>query len=154
MSKLRNRNELPIVLVGGCHNSQFNVSMIPGLLDLRNKQNTWCHGSAVPECFSWYLTKLPRRGAIATIGNTGLGYGVLGKDCTILGLDGGICIEFFKQYGMEYEANEGAAYLGDVFINTQQSYHDTFDMDFLDHAKSLTQWVLLGDPSLMIGGYS
>jgi hypothetical protein len=24
----------------------------------------------------------------------------------------------------------------------------------LDHAKSLTQWILLGDPSLMIGGYS
>jgi len=26
-------------------------------------------------------------------------------------------------------------------------------MDFLDHIKSLQQWVLLGDPSLRIGGY-
>jgi hypothetical protein len=153
MSRIRSGDKLPIVLIGGCHNSQFNVSMIPGMLDTHNEKNTWCHGTPVPECFSWYLTKMPRGGAIATIGNTGLGYGVLGKDCTILGLDGGICIEFFKQYNDSYDANEGAAYLGDVYTKTLQSYWDTFDMDFLDHAKSLTQWVLLGDPSLMIGGY-
>ena len=153
MKKIKNTNKLPIVLIGGCHNSQFNVSFIPALLDVDGSKNTWCHGTPVPECFSWYLVKMPRTGAIATLGNTGLGYGVIGKDCLVEGLDGGICIEFFKQYGMEYEANDGSAILGDVYVKTLQSYHDTFDMFFLDHAKSITQWVLLGDPSLMIGGY-
>ena len=151
-TRLKNTNKLPIILVGGCHNSQFNVSAIPSMNDKHNEKNYWTHGTPAPECFSWMLVKTPKVGAIATIGNTGLGYGVPSKDCTIEGLDGGICIEFFKQYGMEYDAT-GSAILGDVYTSTLQSYHNTFDMDFLDHAKSLTQWVLLGDPSLMIGGY-
>jgi len=149
MNKLKNNDKLPIVLVGGCHNSQFNVSMLPAFLDTKNKKSMWTHGYPVPECFSWYLVKLPHRGAIATIGNTGLGYGILGEECTIGGLDGGICIEFFKQYG-----TEGHHILGDAYTQTLRSYAMTFDMENLDHAKSLTQWVLLGDPSLMIGGYS
>jgi len=148
MKKLKNTNKLPVVIVGGCHNSQFNVTMIPGLLDIRNKRNTWCHGSGVPECFSWYLVKLPKVGAIASIGNTGLGYGVLGEDCTREGLDGGIGIEFYQQY-----FQEGVHILGETFKETQISYISQFDLENLDHAKSLTQWVLLGDPSLMIGGY-
>jgi len=149
MNKIKNKDKLPIVLIGGCHNSQFNVSMLPSLLDTKNTRNLWTHGSPVPECFSWYLIKLPHRGAIATIGNTGLGYGILGKDCTIGGLDGGICIEFFKQYG-----TEGHHILGDAYTQTLRTYVETFDMGNMDHVKSLTQWVLLGDPSLMIGGYS
>jgi len=154
MNKLSNNNKLPIILIGGCHNSQFNVSLVYAARDKSNEKYSWCYGTAQPECFSWHLVKLKGRGAIATIGNTGLGYGTLGKDCLIEGLDGGICIEFFKQYSQEYDENEGSAFLGDVFINTLRSYHNTYDMDFLDHAKSLTQWVLFGDPSLMIGGYS
>ena len=148
MKKLKNKNKPPVVIIGGCHNSQFNVTMIPGLLDIYNKRNTWCHGYAVPECFSWYLVKLPKTGAIATIGNTGLGYGVLGEDCTREGLDGGIGIEFYKQY-----FQEGHHILGETYKETQVTYVSQFDLDDLDHAKSLVQWVLLGDPSLMIGGY-
>ncbi|KYK25842.1 hypothetical protein AYK20_04095 [Thermoplasmatales archaeon SG8-52-1] len=152
MNKIKNWNKLPVVLIGGCHNSQFNVSMIPTFLDGNGKKYTWCHGTPTPECFSWVLVQMPRQGAIATIGNTGLGYGVPGKDCLVEGLDGGICIEFFKQYGIDYN-NKGSAILGNVYTDTLRAYHNQFDMDFLDHAKSLTQWVLLGDPSLMIGGY-
>ncbi len=148
MKKLKNTNKPPVVIIGGCHNSQFNVSIIPGLLDLYNKRNTWCHGAGVPECFSWYLVKLPKTGAIASIGNTGLGYGVLGEDCTREGLDGGIGIEFYRQY-----FEEGHHILGETYKETQVSYVAQFDLEDLDHAKSLTQWVLLGDPSLMIGGY-
>jgi hypothetical protein len=149
MNRLSNTDKLPVILVGGCHNSQFNVSLASTFLDKKNTGYMWTYGYFVPECFSWYLVKLPRRGAIATIGNTGLGYGILGKDCTIGGLDGGICIEFFKQYG-----TEGHHILGDAYTQTLRNYATTFDMENLDHAKSLTQWVLLGDPSLMIGGYS
>jgi len=149
MRKIKNTNKPPVVIIGGCHNSQFNVSIIPAMLDIYNKKNTWCHGVAVPECFSWYLVKLPRTGAIASIGNTGLGYGVLGEDCTREGLDGGIGIEFYKQY-----FQEGQHILGAAYKETQMSYVSQFDLENLDHAKSLVQWVLLGDPSLMIGGYS
>jgi hypothetical protein len=154
MKELKNKDKLPIILVGGCHNSQFNVSMIPGLLDKNNKKNTWCHGAPVPECFSWYFVKMPRTGAIATIGHTGLGYGAPGDIITTEGLDVGICIEFFKQYEIQYGDNSGAVVLGDVYSNVLTNYVDLYDISLLDHAKTLAQWTLLGDPSLMIGGYS
>jgi hypothetical protein len=157
METLENYDKPSVTLIGGCHNSQFNVSMIAGILDILpytfpnifKPKSMWCHGVPVPECFSWYLVKLPNTGAIATIGNTGLGYGILGEDCLIGGFDGGICIEFFKQYGQN-----GYHVLGDAYGQTLISYINTFDMNEDDHIKSLQQWVLLGDPSLMIGGHS
>jgi len=138
-----------ILVVGGCHNSQFNVSLIPSLLDYRLGLSMWTYGMPASECWSWWITRLPRRGAIASIGNTGLGYGTLGGDCTIGGLDGGISLEFFRQYG-----EEGHDILGETYSQTQTYYASTFDMQEDDHIKSLQQWLLLGDPSLKIGGYS
>ena len=127
--------------------------MLSGVFDPFNKKNMWTHGTPVPECFSWYLIKMPRTGAIATIGNTGLGYGTLGKYCNIDGLDGGICIEFFKQYADQYN-DHGYGILGNTYTQTLVAYTGDFDIQNMDHAKTLSQWVLLGDPSLRIGGYS
>lgn len=153
LNQIKNNEKLPVMLIGGCHNSQFNVSLIPTKQDKNNKKYTWCYGTATPECFSWYFVKMPNGGAIATIGNSGLGYGVPSKDCLIEGLDGGICIEFFKQYGIQYNS-QGYGVLGDVYQNTLTTYVNSFDVaGNLDHAKSLTQWVLLGDPSIRLGGY-
>ncbi|MCK5260901.1 MAG: peptidase C25, partial [Thermoplasmatales archaeon] len=137
-----------VLVVGGCHNSQFNVSLIPSILDAWLPLYMWTYGMPAPECWSWWLTRLSRRGAIATIGNTGLGYGTLGEDCTINGLDGGISLEFFRQYG-----EEGRHILGEAYSQTLTYYIGTFDMGEDDHVKTVQQWVLLGDPSLMIGGY-
>ena len=152
MNQLRNNGKLPVVIIGGCHNSQFNVSFIRSLLDMKNKNSMWTHGSAVSECFSWRLVSLPRRGAIATIGNTGLGYGRVGIDATSGGGDAWITIEFFRQYG-----EEGHKILGDAFTQAVVSYIDIFEseMNSLEegHAKTVQQWALLGDPSLRIGGF-
>ena len=144
MQKLSNKNKPPVTLVGGCHNSQFNVSFLTTMLKY---PKMWTYGVATPECWSWWLTRLAKRGSIATIGNTGLGYGVLGKECTSVGLDGGICIEFFKQIG------EGHRILGDVYLQTQKNYVLDFDMELQEHGKTLSQWILNGDPSLRLGGY-
>jgi hypothetical protein len=157
MDTLRNEEKLPIAVVGGCHNSDFNVSMIPGLIEgliyvFPNfpTLNLWCSGQPVPETFSWRLIRNPHGGAIATMGNTGLGYGMPGIDLTTGGGDGWITIEFFKQYG-----TEGLHVLGQAYQQTLTSYINTFDMTDLaaGHPKSVQQWVLLGDPSLQIGGY-
>ncbi len=155
---LSNDEKLPIAVIGGCHNSQFNVSLIPALYDILPtylkflpKISMWTYGSAVPECFSWRLISNPHGGAIATIGNTGLGYGMPGKDLTIGGGDGWITIEFFKQYGTENQT-----ILGKAHTQTIISYIHNFDMNDLEagHPKTVQQWVLLGDPTLKIGGYS
>jgi hypothetical protein len=149
MNKLRNGCKLPVVVIGGCHNSQFNVSLIPSLFDIFNRKFMWTHGNPVTECFSWRLITVPRGGAIATIGNTGLGYGRIGDECTTGGGDGWISSEFFKKYG------EGHEILGDAYTQTIVDYCNTFDLSDLEegHAKTIHQWALLGDPSLMLGGY-
>ncbi len=149
MEKITNYGRPFILVVGGCHNSQFNVSLVNSVLDLWLPLYMWTYGGLAPECFSWWMTRLKDRGAIATIGNTGLGYGTLGGDCTIGGLDGGISLEFFRHYG-----ELGYHILGETYLQTQTYYAQTFDLTEDDHAKSLQQWTLLGDPSLMIGGYS
>ena len=84
------------------------------------------------------------------MGNTGLGYGSLGNESNSGGLDGGICIEFFKQYGQNHKE-----ILGDAYAATLSEYLHTFigSNPEDDHVKSLQQWVLLGDPTLKMGGY-
>ena len=151
MTKLSNYGKLPVIVIGGCHNSQFNVSLIRSALDMKNKMSMWTHGAPVSECFSWRLVSLPCRGAIATIGNTGLGYGRMGKECTSDGGDAWVSAEFFKQYG-----TEGHDVLGDAFTQVIRNYVTSFDMGDLEagHAKTVQQWALLGDPSLMLGGHS
>jgi len=151
---LSNKEKLPVAVIGGCHNSQFNVSMILGLYDLLPyyfdflpEKYMWCHGTPVPECFSWRLVRNPDGGAIASIGNTGLGYGMPGKDLTTGGGDGWITIEFFYQYGHENQTILGAAHSQAI-----THYIQSFDMTDLEsgHPKTVQQWVLLGDPSLNI----
>jgi len=158
MDTISNGEKLPIAVIGGCHNSQFNVSMVLGLMDSLQfifpgfpKLSMWLYGFAVPEAFSWRLIRNPNGGAIASIGNTGLGYGMPHKEATSGGGDGWITIEFFKQYG-----TEGYDILGEAYSQTLSSYVNTFDMGDLKsgHPKTVEQWVLLGDPSMKIGGYS
>jgi len=156
MDTIDNQEKLPIAVVGGCHNSQFNVSMVLGLYDIMPylsplfpEMSMWCHGQPVPETFSWRLVRNPNGGAIASMGNTGLGYGMPGVELTTGGGDSWITIEFFRQYG-----EEGQSVLGNAYRETLISYLNTFDMTDLEagHPKTIEQWVLLGDPSLHIGG--
>ena len=155
--RLSNGDKLPICLVGGCHNSQFNITLFATLLE---KPYMWTHGFAFPECFSWWLTRKIGGGSIATMGNTGLGYGAVGDhgDVDGDGVDlpdtleavGGYQIHmFFKTY------NEGVDILGEVWGGAQSKYLDTFPgMEDQIDCKTVEQWPLLGDPSLKIGGYS
>jgi len=170
MKKLINNGKYPITIVGGCHNSLFNVSLIPSAMHLYwvisgRDTGLWTYGQLTPQCWGWYMVQLPKTGAIATIGNTGLGWGWEGEFCTIGAGDGWISSEFFKQYGQHY-GQEGYQKLGQVYMQTQTSYVNTFKdftlpecwwspdlgWDSID-AQAVQEWMLLGDPSLQIGGY-
>ena len=165
MKKLTNKNQLPVVVVGGCHNNMFSVSFIPTMLDLillyYFNINIYMHtyGRPIPECWGWYMVKLPKTGAIATMGNTGYGWGSEGEWCTIGVGDGWITSEFFRQYG-----ENNLTILGDVYsqsLNGYISHHHSFTLpewgdygwDYIDE-KTVQQFVLLGDPSLKMGGYN
>lgn len=148
MNKLTNDYKNPVVVVGGCHNSMFNVSLIVTYFDKHNLGNTHCYGIPTPECWSEMLVSLPKRGAIACMGNTGYGFGILGKQCTIGGVDNWITTEFFKQYG-----TVGLDILGQAYSQAITSYIKEFGKGDDGHVQTVQEWVLHGDPSLKMGGY-
>ena len=149
MSKISNTGKFPVVVAGGCHNGQFNVTILSTLL---RKPYMWTYGVPIPECWSWWLTRLPDAGSIATISNTAMGYGLPGKDCIVGGLNGWLDTEFFRLY-----SEEGNRMVGEAYANAIRNYVHTFDMDDpedgIGHVKAIQEWTLLGDPSLRIGGY-
>lgn len=159
MRKLSNTDMLPVTCVGGCHNSMFGVSLIPSIMNRFIQNWMFTYGTPTPECWGWYMVKLPNTGAIATMGNTGYGWGSEGDVCTIGTGDGWINTEFFRQYGQENQHILGMAY--SQAITTYIDHHKTFELEYWRHdygwdgidEKTVQQWQLLGDPSLQIGGY-
>ncbi|HMA82713.1 MAG TPA: C25 family cysteine peptidase [Candidatus Thermoplasmatota archaeon] len=152
-----NVGKYPICIIGGCHNSQFNITLLSTLL---NKPFTWSHGVPYAECFGWHIARKNEGGAIASMGNTGLGYGTVGNSGdvdgdgedlpdTVEALGGYQEVMFFKSY------NDGIDVLGETWGGAQREFLNTYpaEYDRID-AKTVEQWPLLGDPSLKIGGYS
>lgn len=147
MPRLTNGEKQPVVVVGGCHNSQFNTT----LQNIRAYGFTYAYGWGihVPKCWSWWLTSKPNGGAIATMGNTGLGMGLPGFDYPN-GLDGWLLPRFFYHYGQH-----NRSFVGEAHSAAIADYVIEFDINAGDADRQMVeQWALLGDPSLMIGGYS
>ena len=164
MLPLRNGYKLPITVVGGCHNGQFDVGLfniVEGIIEYGIKgyffdepyrffYNEW-----VPKCWAWLLTSLPNGGAIATIANTGLGtHGEDDSDYNGVAdylevLDGWLELRFLQLYGEEGEDD-----LGENHGQTMVEYIHRFrgDGEKMD-TKMVQQWELFGDPSLRIKGY-
>ena len=75
------------------------------------------------------------------------GDGIDDPDCCER-LDGYIQLQFFKTY------REGFSILGEVHAGAIIKFLDTFPgMKDRSDCKTVQQWILLGDPSLKIGGY-
>jgi hypothetical protein len=171
INNLTNGQKRPVLIVGGCHNNQFDVSK---LKMFSYRALMW--GEATRTCWGWVFASQPNGGSIATIGNTGLGYGTIGDgpvppdeipgstpdgipDC-VQYLGGWIESHFFKVYH-----DDGKTRLGETHGQTLTDYLNQFpinwDMNWVDHeqaatlvdCKTVQQWELFGDPSLQIGGY-
>ncbi|MBN1280840.1 MAG: hypothetical protein JXA00_04245 [Candidatus Thermoplasmatota archaeon] len=146
--RLTNRDKLPVVIIGGCHNGLFNVTMLQSMRDLPrflNRTRYWCHGVPAPVCFAWGLCILPYGGAIASVAGTGLGIGPGGG--TPLEYSAALESNFFYAIGQKNASTFGEAYKG--AINRYLNTHPTLDaMDY--HCISIYQ--PFGDPSLKLGG--
>lgn len=161
MGRLLNKNKLPVCIVGGCHNSEFDVGLynfIDGIKEYRLGYFAWvadrnCFSKMtwIPRCWSWNLVRQKNGGTIATIGNTGLGWGDGGDACTSE-LDGWIGSHFFQVY-YNLSGLDNCT-LGMVHGQTISEYVASFRTNdsYLDR-KTVEEWALLGDPSLKIGGY-
>jgi hypothetical protein len=155
--KLKNKNKYPVCIVGGCHSNQINVSAINTWLDKDNSKKMWTYGDFVPECWGWWLTRKINGGSVATIGNSGLGIGWVGQESDLNGdgIEDPVCLEGLGPYQqlMFYKTLvEESDILGECWVGAQTKYLNT-GMDAWEDIKTIEQWLLLGDPSLKIGGY-
>jgi len=152
--RLRNRNMLPVCLLSGCHDFQFDVS----IFKIFNKTTRY-HQEGTPECLGWRLTRKIGGGSIATIGCTALGFTKEDKDSFKGGINE-LEVEFFRQYGQNH-----VEVLGDTWKAALEWYIDTYPVSESDWDNATANddawvdvqipqtWILLGDPSLQIGGY-
>ena len=127
VANLKNSDELPVIIIGGCSNCQF---------------------SEIP-CFGWTWVKNPNGGAIASYGNSALGLGYPGSSCS-QGLTGAMELSGFKAYGVQ-----NAKTTGDLWVkalNNYRSYY--FNSGFYADYKTLEEWVSFSDPSLRIAKVS
>ena len=161
MPKLTNGEKLPVTVCGGCHNGQFNTSLfniLKGILQERLQYFRWKIFLAewTPECWAWKLISVKNGGSIATMAYTGLDWFATGDynndtipDCVQF-FSGYLNTLVFKNYGVN-----NITVLGETHTQALIDYLIAFPpmLEKLD-CKTVQEFVLLGDPSLQIGGYS
>ena len=161
MPQLKNHEQLPICVCGGCHNAQFNTSLvriIKGLLQEGLNYTTYhiYYNDWIPECWAWKLISTKNGGSIATMAYAGLDWFAEGDynndsipDCVQF-FSGFMNTQFFKNYGVN-----NITILGQAHTQTLTDYLNAFSpiQERLD-SKTVQEFVLLGDPSMQIGGYA
>ena len=138
---LRNQYKLPIIFFDACLTARldFNVSSLigylPDNLQAIIKQFNF-DGSKLLPCFAWSCVAKPGGGAIATIGATRVAYGSLREGCGYLSL-------------RFYDAYSSSETISQMLTKAQNSYINNLWKDYY----TIEEFILLGDPSLNIGGY-
>ncbi|MFO7677689.1 MAG: C25 family cysteine peptidase [Thermoplasmatota archaeon] len=145
---LRNQNRLPIVFFDACLTAKldFNIS------DLHNYYPTWIElivrftkveydTSILYPCFAWSMVVKEGGGAIATIGSTRLAYTWVNQHGVFAGA-GYLDVSFFEAY-------EKGVTVGEMLTAAQFKYISNVGFDYF----TIEEFILLGDPSLRVGGY-
>ena len=147
---LKNQNRLPIIFFDACLTAKldFNITDLEDYAPITTRLVTRLtkvedDPSIFFTCFAWSFLKQQNGGAIATIGATRSAYSMVSKKGFEAGA-GLLDVEFFKAYGQK---NIGI--LGEMLTEAQNSYIEILGKDYF----TLEEYVLLGDPSLKVGGY-
>ena len=162
VSELNNYGMYPVMVVGCCLTTSYDVGIFDFLLFSKNRerfQNYNLFGFRyryVSDCIGWNMVKKPDGGSIAHIGSSSTAYGFVGDsnlddipDAVQNGMTSGLCNEFFRIYGAEEEKILGNIYneaLSNIII-THSGRYDKLQ------CKCIQEFQLIGDPSLVIGGY-
>jgi len=144
---LKNDFKLPVIFFDACLTTKldFNITdLIQYYGPLARIYNT-LFGQYTTDinfpCFAWYFLRLETGGAIATIGATRPAYTWVDKDGVYAGA-GYLDVHFFKAY------TEGIT-VGEMLTQTQNDYLNYVYKDYF----TIEEYMLLGDPSLRVGGY-
>jgi len=135
-----NGYELPIVFFDACLTAKldFNVNNLTSYLSdtLNNIISQFNIGSMMLPCFAWCCVAKPRGGFIASIGATRTAYGSLDYGC------GYLSIHFWQAYSTSETISQ-------MLTKAQNQYITNIPGDFF----TVEEFILIGDPSLKIGGY-
>jgi hypothetical protein len=149
VDRFTNRGACPVCVLGQCFNGKFDVSRSNTLGPNVKEQD------CIPWCVAWGMVGLTSGGAVAVLSNNNTCYGVPGDqnangipdDAEMYG--GFLAVEIFRLYGEEEKR-----ILGEIFAASVKNYVDQFPVHGnMYHHKSVTEWTLIGDPTLRIGGY-
>jgi hypothetical protein len=148
INQLNNGNKLPIIFFDACLTAKldFNFTDLEGYFHstvhlLTRLFNLSEDPSVYYPCFAWYFLKKTDGGAIATIGSTRTAYTWVNND-GVYGGAGYLDVHFFMAY------HEGTS-LGPMLTSAQNDYINNVGKDYF----TLEEFLLLGDPSLLVGGY-
>ena len=146
---LKNKEKLPIMFFSACLTARIDYNLYNLIADLYYSlsdkpklDKPYIDFPVLFPCFAWSMVSKPRGGAIATIGSTRIAYSMLDKS----GIYGGCCYlakKFFESYN-------NSEYLSQMLVSAKNNYlNRRLWVDYL----TLEEFILLGDPSLKIGGY-
>ena len=160
VSSLANSGMYPVMVVGCCVTTSFDVGVLNFLRIFHNykKFNSFFafKYECIPECISWNMVKQPSSGCIAWLGSSSTTWGEVGDknhdgipDGVQTGCTPGVCQEFFRLYG-----EEDGRVLGELFRGAVTQVVEEFAAaQDQTQCKCVSEYMLIGDPSLMIGGY-
>jgi hypothetical protein len=145
---IRNYQKLPVIFFDACLTAKldFNISDLeryyPTFMKLmENLLRLHLSNSSYFPCFAWSFLPKQDGGAIATIGATRPAYTLVDENGVYAGA-GYLDVHFFKAY------KEGVT-VAQMFTQAQNDYIKNVGKDYF----TLEEFMLLGDPSLMVGGY-
>mgnify|MGYP006278898397 FL=1 len=140
---LKNGYKLPVIFFDACLTAKLDF-VFQDILDYKQYRLfdiafrlAGVDTSVKLPSYAWYFVKYDRGGAIATIGATRTAFGGEDFGCEKLST------EFFSSY-------ERGQKLGPMFARAQTTYIN----ELPDDEFTVEEFVLLGDPSLQLGGYS
>ncbi|MBN2603655.1 MAG: hypothetical protein JXA91_05955 [Candidatus Thermoplasmatota archaeon] len=149
--KYTNDFQLPMMIVDGCRTAQFNVTM-QQLFDQTMEEIVGRLAWIPSDLCSWFLLN-KGGGSIACIGSTGITYGFMDKWVTE-GLYGWLCPHFADVYVNQKKNTTGEIWGQGItdYLNKGGSLIEDVNEDCVDR-KTVEETVLIGDPSLKLGGY-
>lgn len=150
-----NKDMYPVCILGECIHAKIDVALLNLLKFTKGEPNIF-EQDCIYECIAWKLVKHKNGGAIAVLTNTNICYGTSGDingngipdDAESFG--GKLAVDVLRLYGQEEIET-----IGQIHCQTVEEYVSDFPVSSnLYHCKSVMEWILIGDPSLKIGGYA
>ena len=144
-----NGNKLPVMVMDACltHGFDNENSSLPSSRDPVYDQYYYAPGPSQSsrECIGEQSHRAPNGGAIVSFGCTRIGWGAHGTSypSTLSG---------FMNYRIHKAYSDGLSRPGKMLAKAEMDYINTISVSRASHFKTVTEYVLLGDPALNIGG--